>query len=123
MNHVKNRDIHITNLLLIYSPLHNVKNHSQQKLNFMSSTATTATPAKTEKTDISPAENQKGIENHKKAAEHHQLAAKNHLEASHHHETGAHDKAAESTVIALGHSTLANEHQKEDAIHHALKGK
>jgi hypothetical protein len=77
--------------------------------------------AKTDKTDISHLETQKGVEYHKKAAEHFQLAAKHHLEAAHHHEAGAHEKAAESTVAAHGHSLLARENQRKDARHHASK--
>lgn len=64
---------------------------------------------------------QKGIENHKKAANHFKAAAKNHLDAAKHHENGHHEKAAESTVKAHGHSSLANEAQKEDVKHHTPK--
>ncbi len=83
--------------------------------------AKTGTHTKTETADISHLETQKGIEYHKKAAEHYQLAAKHHLEAARHHEAGAHDKAAESTVAAHGHSLLARENQRKDARHHASK--
>lgn len=82
---------------------------------------TTASPVKSEKIIQSPAENQKGIENHKKAAEHHEEAAKHHLDAAKHHEAGDHDKAAHSTIMAHGHHFLAGEHQKEDMKHHASK--
>jgi hypothetical protein len=78
-------------------------------------------PVKAEKTTISPAENQKGIENHKTAAKHHEEAAKHHIEAAKQHEAGNHEKAAESTVKAQGHSSLANDAQKEDVKHHAGK--
>lgn len=68
---------------------------------------------------VSPtAENKKGIENHKKAASHFDAAAKSHLEAAKHHESGNHEKAAKSTVEAHGHSSLANDAQKEDVKHH-----
>jgi hypothetical protein len=70
----------------------------------------------------SSVENNKGIENHKSAAIHHQEAAKHHLEAINHHEKGNHEKAAQSTIRANGHSSLANDHQKEDAKHHAING-
>jgi hypothetical protein len=66
-------------------------------------------------------ENQKGIDNHKKAATHFEAAAKNHLEAAKHHESGNHEKAAKSTVEAHGHSCVANEAQKEDVKHHTAK--
>ena len=56
---------------------------------------TTSTP--NEKKNLTPAEIQKGIEYHKKAATHLEAAAKDHLEAAH------------------GHQNLANEAQKEDS--------
>ncbi len=74
---------------------------------------------KEEKTNQSPAENQKGIENHKKAAKHHEEAAKYHHEAAKHHEEGNHDKACASAIKAHGHNCCANEANKEDAKHHA----
>lgn len=83
--------------------------------------STTLTPIKAEKKTLSPADNQKGIENHKKAATHLKAAAESHLEAAKQHEAGNHDKAATSTVIAHGHVALANEAQKEDAKLHASK--
>lgn len=76
------------------------------------------------KTDLQvnpKAENQKGIDNHKKAATHFEAAAKSHSEAAKHHESGHHEKAAKSTVEAHGHSSLANEAQKEDVKHHTTK--
>ena len=66
------------------------------------------------------AENQKGIENHKRAAYHLQEAAKHHLEAAKHHENGDEEKAAYSTVKAQGHHNLAAEAEWEDVKHHAL---
>jgi hypothetical protein len=92
----------------------------------MSTLATTTKDtnlAKTDKVDLSNHENQKAVENHKKAAEHYQLAAKHHLEAARHHEAGAHDKVAESTLAAHGHSLLARGYQKEDAKRYAVKNK
>jgi hypothetical protein len=75
----------------------------------------------TTKKTVSPADNQKDIENHKKIATHLEDAAKQHKEAAKHHESGDHDKAAKSTIIAQGHHDLANDAQKEDAKNHALK--
>ncbi len=75
----------------------------------------------TAKPEVSEAENQKDISNHKEAAKHHEAAAKHHHEAAKHHEDGHHDKAAESTVKANGASSMANDCQKEDAKHHAAK--
>jgi hypothetical protein len=72
---------------------------------------------------VSPADNQKGIENHKKIASHFEAAAKSHIEAAKHHEDGNHEKAAQSTVAAHGHQTLAHEGQKEDVKQHALANK
>ena len=81
--------------------------------------ATQETAHKMEKTTIAPADNKKGIENHKNAAKHLEEAAKHHHEAAKHHEDGNHDKAAESTVKAQGHTSMANDAQKEDAKHHS----
>jgi hypothetical protein len=79
---------------------------------------TNTTSPKAEKTDVS-AEIHKGVENHKTAAKHHEAAAKHHHEAVKHHEAGNHEKAAESTVKANGHSKLAQEAQTEDEKAHA----
>jgi predicted Zn-dependent protease len=81
---------------------------------------TTSTPDKSEK-KVSPADNKKDIENHKKIATHLEEAAKQHKEAAKQHQAGEHDKAAKSTVIAQGHQTLAQEAHKDDAKYHALK--
>ena len=81
---------------------------------------TTATPTKEEKTSVSQAENQKGIENHKKIATHLQKAAEHHLEAAKHHENEEHENAAKSTIAAQGHVALATEAQREDVKKHAL---
>lgn len=64
---------------------------------------------------------QKGIESHRKAANHLQLAAKNHLRAAMHYEEGNHEKAALSTVVALGHVNLANKAQNKIAKLHVTK--
>ncbi|MBK7884588.1 MAG: hypothetical protein IPJ81_12995 [Chitinophagaceae bacterium] len=65
--------------------------------------------SKTDLQVIPKAENQKGIDNHKKAATHFEAAAKSHHEA------------AKCTVEAHGHSCVANEAQKEDVKHHTTK--
>ena len=78
-------------------------------------------PEKAEKTNLSPADNQKGIEHHKTAAKHHEEAAKHHRDAAKHHEEGNHDKAAESAVKANGHQLLAKDAQDEGAKVHAGK--
>jgi hypothetical protein len=74
---------------------------------------------KTENKPVSAADNQKDIENHKKIASHLDAASKSHIEAAKHHEAGNHEKAAQSTVVAHGHTSIAHEHQKEDMKHHA----
>jgi hypothetical protein len=79
------------------------------------------TKSKTELEAIPKAENQKGIDNHKKAASHFEAAAKSHLQAAKHHESGNHEKAAKCTVEAHGHACVANEAQKEDVKHHTAK--
>ena len=88
----------------------------------MNTTATPTTPIKAEQTNITPADNQKGIENHKKAAKNLEEAAKHHLEAAKHHEAGDHEKAAVSTIKAQGHQSIANEAQRSDAKNHAMNG-
>lgn len=80
---------------------------------------TTEIKARTENDGIPNAENNTGIENHKKAAGHFQAAANSHLQAAKHHENGNHDKAAKCTVNAQGHSCLGYEAQKKDAKYHA----
>jgi hypothetical protein len=59
-----------------------------------------------------PAENQKGIENHKKAAKHYEVAAK-------HQEAGNYDKACASAIKAYGHHCTASEAQREVSKIHA----
>ncbi len=73
---------------------------------------------KKEKPSSHTAENNKGIENHKKAATHFAAAAKCHLDAAKHHEDGNHEKAAKCTIEAHGHACIAKEAQKEDVKHH-----
>ncbi len=81
----------------------------------------TETNSKTDLQVISKVENEKGIDNHKKAATHFEAAAKSHLDAAKHHQSGNHEKAAKCTVEAHGHSCVANEAQKEDVKHHTAK--
>jgi hypothetical protein len=71
---------------------------------------------------ISSTENQKGIEMHKKIAAHLQAAAKSHLKAAKYHEEGNHGKAAQSTITAYRHISLAQEAQKKDVGHHIING-
>ncbi len=78
------------------------------------------TTTKAENKALSPAELQKNIECHKTTSAHLQEAAKHHLEAAKHHEKGEHEKAAQSTIVALGHVHIATESQKEDVKHHAV---
>jgi hypothetical protein len=59
-------------------------------------------------------ENNKGIDNHKKAAYHYTAAAN-------YHAIGDHERAAQSTITAHGFVTMANESQKRDVIHHAMQ--
>ncbi len=65
--------------------------------------------------------NKKNVETHKSAAQHHQDAAKNHLEAAKYHEEGNHEKAAQSTVRAMGFTNLAIEQQLGDAKLHTIE--
>lgn len=76
--------------------------------------ATIEKTATTERPKMTPAENQKGIENHKKAATHLVQAAKHHMDAANHHENDNHEAAAKSTVLAQGHTAVANEAQREN---------
>ena len=69
--------------------------------------------------NISQDANAKNIENHKQAAAHHIEAAKQHLDAAKNHEAGDHEKAAQDTVLAYGHSAIAGEFLSYDAKHHA----
>jgi len=82
--------------------------------------ANAETPIKKEKSTIPTAENKKGIENHNKIATHLETAANLHKEAAKHHGDGNHEKAAESTIKAQGHTAIANEHLKDVVKQHAL---
>ena len=82
--------------------------------------STTTTTTKTEVKKVTPEENKKNVENHKKIATHLESAAKLHVEAANYHEKENHDKAAQSTIKAHGHTALALEAQKEDVKKHAL---
>lgn len=72
------------------------------------------------KAPLTAAEKQKIFDSHKKAANHLETAAKHHTDAAKHHEEGSHEKAANSTIHAHGHTDLAVETQKENLKHHAL---
>lgn len=85
--------------------------------------STTSTPTKKDQPAEITAENKKGIQNHKLAAQHHEEAAKSHIEAAKHHEDGNHEKAAQATIVAHGHNSLANDAQKEDVKQHAQVSK
>ncbi|MBL7884711.1 MAG: hypothetical protein JNL69_11625 [Bacteroidia bacterium] len=61
------------------------------------------------------------ITSHQTTAAHLDNASKHHLNAAKHHESGEHEKAAECTLKAQGHVLLANEVQREDFKHLALK--
>ena len=80
----------------------------------------TTTPAKAEVKKVTPEENKKNIENHKKIATLLESAAKHHIEAANHHEKENHEKAAQSTIAAHGHTALAHEAQKDGVKMHAL---
>jgi hypothetical protein len=80
-----------------------------------------SSPVKVAEAKASPAEKQKSIDNHKKAATHFQAAAKHHLDASKHHEADDHHKAASSLIAANGHQITAREIQKEELVSHAKK--
>lgn len=82
----------------------------------------TTTTSKTEVKKVTPEENKKNIESHKKIAAHLESAAKHHIEAAGHHEKENHEKAALSTIKAHGHTVLAHEAQKEDVKKHTLNG-
>ena len=81
------------------------------------------TTTKEEKNLLTPEQNKTGIESHKTAAKHHEEAAKNHHEAAKHYEAGDHQKAAQSTITAQGHHTLATEAMKEHSKNLALISK
>lgn len=82
--------------------------------------------AETEKIKSQPfnpnAENLKEIKNHRIAATHLEAAARSHFEAATYHEEGSHEKAAHSTITAIGHVNLAKKAQKANITKHALNG-
>lgn len=80
--------------------------------------ATMASPNIAERTKVTFAEHKKAIENHKKIAEHLQEAARHHMHAARHIETGAYEKAKESTLKAHEHLDLATEAQNENLKHY-----
>ena len=80
-----------------------------------------SSPVKVAEAKASPAEKQKSIDNHKKAATHFEAAAKHHLDASKHHEADDHHKVASSLIAANGHQITAREIQKEELVSHAKK--
>ncbi|MES2780941.1 MAG: hypothetical protein V4651_13700 [Bacteroidota bacterium] len=82
--------------------------------------STFSTPEKKEEVTSPATENSKVIENHKTAAKHHEEASKHHVEAVKHHENGDTEKAAHSTVVAQGHSNIANKAQKNVLKHHTI---
>ena len=61
----------------------------------------------------------KTIENHQQAAAHHTEAAKHNLDAAKHYESGDHEKAAHSSLLAHGHHAIAGQFLNDDAKHHA----
>jgi hypothetical protein len=72
-------------------------------------------------TKVKKDKDQKGIDNHKKAASHFEAASKSHMDADSHHESGNHEKAAKSTIEANGHASLAMKAQKKDTQKHISK--
>jgi len=60
------------------------------------------TPIKTGKANVTSAEKQKKVENHKKTAAPLETAAKHHPEAAKHHEEDNHEKAAQIIIKAQG---------------------
>ena len=77
-------------------------------------------PEKTAVAKSSPAEKQKAIDGHKKAANHFESAAKHHIEAAKHHEADNHEKAAISSIAAHGHQILGKEAQRENIKNQVL---
>lgn len=79
----------------------------------------TFAPEKKEVITPPTAANSKIVENHKTAAKHHEEASKHNIEAAKHHENGNTEKAAQSTIVAQGHSNIANKAQKNVLKNHA----
>lgn len=80
--------------------------------------STFATPEKKEEVKTPLATKATVIENHKTAAKHHEEASKHHIEAAKHHENGHTEKAAQSTIVAHGHSNMAEKAQKDILKNH-----
>jgi hypothetical protein len=72
--------------------------------------------------NIPESENQKGMDNHLKAAYHFKAAARSHKEAAINHAIGDHSKAAKCAIEAYGHSNFADQAQKLDIKQHLFKG-
>tara|TARA_R110001606_G_scaffold61718_1_gene144116 strand:+ start:1196 stop:1444 length:249 start_codon:yes stop_codon:yes gene_type:complete len=66
--------------------------------------------------------NIKGIKNHRKTAVYLQIAAKSHLEAAMYHQKGHHEKAAQSTIVAIANFNLASKTQRKDLNLHSTDG-
>jgi hypothetical protein len=64
--------------------------------------------------------NSANIQNHQIAGEYFEYAAKHHYEAARYHEAGDHEKAHQSTLIAIGYALLGIECQNNDAKSYAL---
>lgn len=77
--------------------------------------------AGTQETTSQVEQHKKGVQNHKKAAAHLEEAAKYHLEAAKHHQNGDEEKAAQSTLKAHGHHSLARKAEQKDVRFHALR--
>lgn len=65
--------------------------------------------------ESSTKENNRSIEVHQQAAQHFSRASKHHIDASRHHYDGNHEKANESTLMAIGEAMLGLEYQSEEA--------
>ena len=76
--------------------------------------ATLSSQIQTNYLNISHANNQKVIDNHREAARQHNEAAKYHFEAASYLESGDYENAFKSTVEAVGHRFLAVDAERED---------
>lgn len=83
----------------------------------------TFSPDKKEDTKSSTAKLSTLIAYHKTAAKHHKEASKHHTEAAKFHENGKAEKAAQSTVVAQGHSSIAKKALKDLLKHHTIISK
>lgn len=66
-------------------------------------------------------ENNKSVKNHQEASVHFSLASKHHQDASRYHHEGDHEKANQSTLLAIGQAALGVECQMQDAKHQAIE--